>query len=125
MEPLNLPLLPTGEEGTYLVLLPGLRRSELKKWDYEIDEEDDLLRVTCLYGGLDDSGNVDGVEYPIQLDERKYEQLESLNTLHPMNPLEVNLDDYFDEKNAREMRLFFKQLENKYGRSLNEEDNEA
>jgi hypothetical protein len=122
MEPLNLPLLPTAEEGTYLVLLPGLRRSELKKWDYEVDEENDLLRITCLYGGLDESGNVNGVEYPIKLDENKREQLENLETLHPMNPLEVDLEDYFDEDTAREMRLFFKQLENKYGQPLDEED---
>jgi hypothetical protein len=122
MEPLNLPLLPTAEEGTYLVLLPGLRRSELKKWDYEVDEENDLLKITCLYGGLDESGNVNGVEYPIKLDENKREQLENLETLHPMNPLEVDLEDYFDEDTAREMRLFFKQLENKYGRPLDEED---
>lgn len=122
MEPLNLPLLPTAEEGTFLVLLPGLRRSKLKKWDYEVDEENDLLRITCLYGGLDESGNVNGVEYPIKLDENKREQLENLETLHPMNPLEVDLEDYFDEDTAREMRLFFKQLENKYGRPLDEED---
>ncbi len=122
MEPINLPLLPTGEEGTYIVLLPGLRRSELKKWDHEIDEENDLLRITCLYGGLDDSGNVDGVEYPIKLNERKYEQLENLDSLRPMNPLKINLDDYFDEENVREMQLFFKQLENKYGRSIGEEN---
>lgn len=124
MESLNLPLLPTGEEGTFIVLLPGLDRSSLKKWTYEIDDSRDLLTVECYYGGFTEDGEIDGVTYPVSLDDQKREKLDDLETLHPMNPLEVDLEDYFDPGEAKKMRLFFKQLENKYGRSLDNGDDE-
>jgi hypothetical protein len=124
MEPLDLPILPTGDEGTFIVLLPGLDRSSMKKCDYEIDEEEDLLTIQCYYGGFTEENEVDGVTYPVRLNDERRERLESHERLLPMNPLEVNLEDYFDTEEAKKLRLFFKQLENKYGRSLDNGDNE-
>ncbi|MFB6346488.1 MAG: hypothetical protein ABEK50_12070 [bacterium] len=120
MEPLNLPLLPTADDKMAIILLPGLDRSKLKKWDYEVDEENDIMEVQCYYGGFTESGNLDAITYPVKLDDEKLERIEKLERLFPMNPLEVNLEDYFDEQRADELRRFFKQLENKYGRDLNQ-----
>ena len=124
MEPLDLPILPTGDEGTFIGLLPGLDRSAMKKCDYEINEDEDLLTIHCYYGGFTDDNEVDGVTYPVKLNDERCERLASHERLLPMNPLEVDLEDYFDPEEAKKLRLFFKQLENKYGRSLDNGDNE-
>lgn len=122
MEPIDLPLLPTGEENTFIVLLPGLNRSKLKKCEYEVDDENEILKISCLYGGLKEDGEINGVTYPIQLNENKKDQIKNLRKIYPMNPLEVNLESYFEPEQADEMRRFFKQLENKYGDLPNEND---
>lgn len=118
VEPLNLPLLPTADDAMAIILLPGLKRSELKKWDYEINDEENVLEIHCYYGGFTEEGELDAVRYPVQLNEEKRKRVESLERLFPMNPLEVDLEDYFDEERADELRKFFKQLENKYGRDF-------
>lgn len=120
MEPLNLPLLPTADDGMAIILLPGLDRSKLKKWNYEIDEDEDVMVLSCYYGGFTDEGEIDAVKYPIRLDDEKRERIEELDRLFPMNPLEIDLEDYFEPEEADEMRRFFKQLENKYGRKLDQ-----
>lgn len=125
MEPVNLPILPTGEDNTYIALLPGLDRSELKKCEYELNEHDNLLEIRCLYGGLDSEGNIDGVTYPIKVDDHRMDELKNIQKLYPMNPLEVDLDEYFEEENIDEMLRFFKQLEVKYGRKHDEGDGES
>lgn len=118
MEPLNLPLLPTADEGMAIILLPGLKRSELKKWNYEIDEDENVMEVACYYGGFTEEGEIDAIRYPVKLDDDKRNKIENLDRLFPMNPLEVDLEDYFEPDRADEMRRFFKRLENKYGREF-------
>jgi hypothetical protein len=122
MESLNLPILPTGDDETYLVLLPGLDRSNLKNWDYEYDDSEDLLTITCIYGGLTSEGEVDGVTYPVEMGEEIVSEIGDFENLRPINPLEVDLEQYVGPDEADKMRLFFKQLENKYGRSMEGDD---
>lgn len=121
MEPIKLPLLPTGEDNTLIVLLPGLDRSNLKKCEYNLDEDTNLLTVTCLYGGLNEEGEIDGVTYPIEIDEETTPKVRKMEKLYPMNPLDVDLEEYFDPEEADQIRLFLKKLENRYGRSIEED----
>lgn len=111
-EPLNLPLLEAEEDGDYFVLLPGLDRHRMKKWDWS--KEDGVLVVEVYYGGFDDRGNIRATRYPIELSEEKEVLLNRADRLIPVNPLDVDFERYFDEEEAEEFEQFFQQLDQRF-----------
>jgi hypothetical protein len=111
-EPLNLPILEAQEDGAYFVLLPGLDRFQMKKWDWE--KEDGVLVVEVYYGGFDEEGNIRGTRYPIELTEEKEVLLSASERLIPMNPLDVEFERYFDEDEAEEYESFFRELDERF-----------
>lgn len=111
-EPLNLPLLEADEEGEYFVLLPGLDRFQMKKWDWR--KEEGLLVVEVYYGGFDDRGNLRGTRYPIELSQEKEQILDDARKLIPINPLDVEFERYFDDEEARDYEQFFRELDDRF-----------
>ena len=113
-EPLNLPLLEAQDDGEYFILLPGLDRYRMKKWDWT--KEDGVLVVEVYYGGFDEDGNIRATRYPIELTEEKEVLLAAADRLIPVNPLDVEFERWFDEEEAREYETFFRDLDERFQR---------
>lgn len=114
-EPLNLPILEAQEDNEYFILLPGLDRYRMKKWDWE--KQDGVLVVEVYYGGIDEDGNIRATRYPIELTEEKEVLLSASERLIPMNPLDVDFERWFDEDEAEEYEEFFRELDDRFQRS--------
>lgn len=110
-ELLNLPILPAEEDDEFFVLLPGLDRGELKKWQATWSEESLLVEV--YYGGIDEEGNLRANRYPIRWPEG-WDHTEEDVRLIPVNPIDVNFKRYFDEDEAQKYKEFFEELEEKF-----------
>lgn len=90
---LDIPLLPIDEEpGQYVIFLPGVRTDELQDITYEVDEEDEMLRIYCVYG-TDDQGIPTGDMFPINLGESNRNHLEKMSKLAVMNPRDHDPED--------------------------------
>jgi len=110
-ELLNLPILPGETEEEFFVLLPGLNRDRMKKW--EATWRQDSLLIEVYYGGFDQEGNLRGSRYPIKWPEG-WEESEETVRLIPVNPTNVNFERYFDEDEAQEYEEFFRTMEEKF-----------
>ncbi|MFB6346286.1 MAG: hypothetical protein ABEK50_11010 [bacterium] len=117
MQGLQLPLIPLGSEesGEFLLFLPAVRTDELLEVGFEVNEEENLLQVACIYDE-DEEGNPVGNSYPIEINEnnqRQIDQLEKLVVLHPDDQdVEELSDDPQIQDDLEELFTHIRQLEN-------------
>lgn len=113
---LDIPLLPIDEEpGQYVIFLPGVRTEELEDITYEVDEEEEMLRIYCVYG-TDEEGIPTGDMFPINLGESNREHLENMEKLAVLNPRDHDPEELARDPDDR------KQLQNLFEALLALED---
>lgn len=98
MQGLQLPLIPLGteESGEFLLFLPAVRTDELLEVGYEVNEEEDLLQVACIYDE-DEEGNPMGNSYPIEINESNRRQIENLEKLVVLHPDDQDVEELSDD----------------------------
>lgn len=112
MDGLQLPLIPIGEEGSgqSLVFLPGVRSDELEGVDFEVDEDEEILFVHCIYGE-NDQGEPVGDSYPIEVNEFNRDQIDQLDELGVLHPDDVEPEELTeDEEIQEELSGLFKEI---------------
>lgn len=98
MQGLQLPLIPLGSEdsGEFLIFLPGVRTDELLEVGFEVDEEEELLQIACIYDE-DEDGNPLGNSYPIEINETNRRQIENLEKLVVLHPDDQDVEELSDD----------------------------
>lgn len=103
MQGLQLPLIPLGSEdsGEFLIFLPGVRTDELLEVGFEVDEEEELLQIACIYDE-DEDGNPLGNSYPIEINETNRRQIENLEKLVVLHPDDQDVEELSDDPQIQE-----------------------
>ena len=104
---LDIPLFPLDEdEHSYIVFLPGVRMDDLEDVTYNIDAENQLFEVYCVYEYTDENEPV-GDMYPLDLNERRRDQIEHMDNLMVLDPRRYDPEDLADDSQSRDV---FEQL---------------
>lgn len=103
MNALQLPLIPIGEQGSgqSLLFLPGVRSDQLDGVDFEVDQEEEILFVHCIYGENEDGEPV-GDTYPIAINEFNRNQIDQLDELGVLHPDDVEAEELTDDPEIQE-----------------------
>lgn len=98
MQGLQLPLIPLGSEesGEYLIFLPAVQTDELLEVGYEVNEEESLLQIACIYDE-DEEGNPVGNSYPVEINETNRQQIENLDKLVVLHPDDQDVEELSDD----------------------------
>jgi hypothetical protein len=98
MNGLELPLIPIGTEGSgeFMIFLPAVETDELEEVTFTIDEEEDLIRIACIYGE-DEDGNPVGQTYPIAITEMNRQHLDSVEKLIVLHPSDQDVEELTDD----------------------------
>ncbi len=104
---LDIPLHPVDEdEGHYVIFLPGVRTDQLESVSYDIDEEEEIFNVYCVYGE-DEEGRPEGDMYPIDMNDQNRSQIDGLEELAVLNPRDYDpadlTEDPEDQKQLEEL----------------------
>lgn len=110
MEALNLPLFPVGEsDGEYLVFLPGVETEEIEELAFNVDNDQEVFHVHCVYGEQD--GEPVGQTYKIEINEVNRDQIDNLERLAVLNPNDMDPSDLTDDPEAQdELETLFEHL---------------
>lgn len=103
MQKLDIPLIPMGEEnsGEFLIFLPGLQSDELIEVAYDINQEEEILYISCVYGKNEDGEPVGDV-YPIEINDENRKQVHDIDTLAVLHPDDQEIDSLTDDPEDQE-----------------------
>lgn len=98
MDPVQLPLLPSHEEGTCYLFVPGLQEDEIKGVEFQVDWDRAVLDV-FLYEEEDENRELEGVRIPVMIDEDRMGMVRDMTQLYvteprTISPKKVGEDDY-------------------------------
>lgn len=121
MEGLDIPFIPIGthESGEYMIFLPAVETDELEEVKFTVDEEEDLVRIACIYDE-DEDGEPVGDTYPITIDELNREHVQNLDKLVVLHPSDQDIEDITDDPDIqddlRDLYDYIRELEDEIER---------
>lgn len=113
MEPVELPLLPSNEEGVCYLFLPGFEEDEVKGVEYQVDWDRAVMNV-YLYEGENDDKEIEGVRVPVIIDEENTNMVQDMTTLYVTDPRKISPGDVGEDDYLLLKEEFERWKENHY-----------
>ncbi|MFB6356678.1 MAG: hypothetical protein ABEJ65_09215 [bacterium] len=102
MDGLQLPLFPLGKDtNEYLLFLPGVEADEIEELGYEVEEEESIMQVYCIYDE-DENGDPVGDIYPVSINEHNRPQIEQMEQLVVLGPDDMDPSELTEKSDDQE-----------------------
>ncbi|MFB6344410.1 MAG: hypothetical protein ABEK50_01370 [bacterium] len=105
MQALELPLVEsTNQQGVVYLLFPGFAEKSFQGVQYEIYPEDGLIYVFCYEEGFEESGDCEGVGYPVAVREEDINLIVEGSKIRIVDPEDLAAQDFEDETDYDRIR---------------------
>jgi len=102
MEPVELPVLPSTQEGVNYLLLPGFEEDQVQGVEFQVDWDRAVLNV-FLYENQNREEEIEGIRIPVLIDQNITKRIQDMETLYVVEPRQISPgkvgeDDYLQLK---------------------------
>jgi hypothetical protein len=90
MEPVELPLLPSHDEGEAYLFIPGFDGENTQTVEFQVDWDRAVLNVFLYEGEDDEDQEMEGMRVPVLIDEERMPLVQEMHRLYVTDPRKLS-----------------------------------